>query len=106
MDGIYCFYWIHICNMVSEYPHFLQHFIAQQKIVFSSRRRCKIYSWENSSICNFTIELQFHITCSFKLLKDYIVHFRSRICERGSNNRKRTTIFDITSRSEETLGLL
>src|SRR5690554_3212723 len=106
VDLVHSFNGVHICKKLTHNPHPLQCFFVKQQVITTRTRRSKVNSREDAFICNFSIQLQFHISGSFKLFEDYFVHLRAGIRKCGSYNTERTTVFDITGSSKKAFWLL
>src|SRR5690554_1461233 len=106
VDLVHSFNRVHVRKKFTHNPHSLQCFFVKQQVITTRTRRSKVNSRENTFVGNFSIQLQLHISGSFKLFEDYFVHLRACIRKCGSYNTERTAIFDVSGSSKKAFWFL
>src|SRR5699024_334559 len=76
---------------------------VEQQLILTSTRRINIHSWENAALRDLTIQLQLSVTSALELLEDHGVTSRAGLHHGSCDDGQRSTIFDVSSSTQETL---
>gem|GEM_PF-4071026 len=86
LDKFHCFQRIHIREIFSHNPHTLLGRFILKKVISSGTGGYQIPSGINTFIGNFPVQLEFHISGSFKFLENHFIHFRACVNQSCCNN--------------------
>src|SRR5579862_3918810 len=65
---------IHRMKKLAQYPHFLHFILASEQFFAASTRTININRWENTTLSNAAIQVDFHITRAFEFFVNHIIH--------------------------------
>ena len=88
---------------LAQNPGPLQVFLRNQQLFLTSTGALNIDRREHTLIDQLAIQNHFHVARALELFEDHFIHPRTGIDKRRSNDRQRTALFDIASRTEEPL---
>ena len=100
------FFWLHVGQVVAKYEHTLEYVAVEQKVVAAGAGLGKVDARVHSLVGQEAVELELHVTSSFEFFEDNFVHFRTSINQSGRQDGQRAATIDVTSGTEEFLGLL
>lgn len=85
-------------------PYALEYFIRQQQVFLAGSRTIDIYGREDAFFGKVAIKIDFHIACSLELFEDHLIHARSRVNERRSDDGQAPAALDISRSPKKRFG--
>ncbi len=79
MQELHCLDWGHIGKVLAEYPGALHNALAKEQILAACARSDNVDSRVDTLIRELAVELKLHITRTFELLENNLVHLRAGV---------------------------
>ena len=76
---LHCLNRIHAVKEIAENPDLVEHRLFKQQVFATGAGGQNIDRGEYPAIRQFTVELQLHVTGSFELFEDHVIHFGTGI---------------------------
>jgi len=94
---------VHRLEHLSQEPDAIDVVLVEKQFLFSSTGALNIDRRKDPSIHQTPIEIDLHISCSFKLFEDHLIHTASRIHQGGTDDGEASALLDIPGCAEKAL---
>jgi hypothetical protein len=97
---------IHGLKDFSQKPDSIQVVGIEKELFLARSRPLNVDRGEDPPVNEASIEMDFHVTCSFELLENHFVHSAACVDERRGNDGQASTFLDVARGTEEPFGAL
>ena len=85
-------------------PHALQFFLAREQLLAAGTRTTNIDGRIDTLLRNFSVEVEFHVTCALNLHVDNFIHFGASLGESRCNDGQASSLFNVSRCTKNRLG--